>query len=61
MADLDPPRECNPLCAVARLSGGRGGGMPWVGATLCTFDLASVSSAVSATPDACVSPSRFLC
>ena len=23
MADLDPPRECNPLCAVGRLSGGR--------------------------------------
>ena len=37
MADVDPPRECNPLCAVGRLSGGRGGGMPWVGATLCTF------------------------
>ena len=37
MADVDPPRECNPLCAVGRLSGGRGGGMPWVGATLCTL------------------------
>ena len=37
MADLNPHRECNRLCAVGRLSGGRGGGMPWVGATLCTF------------------------
>ena len=37
MADVNPPRECNPLCAVGRLSGGRGGGRPWVGATLCTF------------------------
>ena len=37
MADVDPPRECNPLCAVRRLSGGRGGGMPCVGATLCAY------------------------
>ena len=37
MADVNPPRECNPLCAVGRLSGRRGGGIPWVGATLCTF------------------------
>ena len=42
MADVDPPRECNPLCAVGRLSGGRGGGMPWVGATLCTFPASSL-------------------
>ena len=42
MADVDPPRECNPLWAVRRLSGGRGGRMPWVGATLCTFPAISL-------------------
>ena len=37
MANVNPPSECNPLGVVGRLSGGRGGRMPCVGATLCTF------------------------
>ena len=37
MANVNPPRKCNPLCTVGRLSGGSGGGLPCVGATLCTF------------------------
>ena len=37
MTDVNLPRECNQLCVVGRLSGGRGGGAPNVGATLCTF------------------------
>ena len=37
MANVYPPREYNPLCTVRNLSGGRGGGMPWVGAMLRTI------------------------